>query len=266
MQTTEDELETIHLYVVREEGKRPYTAFPLLCACLCLVSVAVIIWYSALHPAYEQKRLTVPAILLPLKIFTAAVPIIPTGVKTYPAMYAHGVLTITNGSAISQQLLAGLIFSSKQGFEVTTDSSVFVPAGSAEGFGMSMVSAHLLTSGINMSTLSVDQVLGTSLYIRNLSPFMGGRPAYSVKVVTSKDRNAATSKARAVIASQVIGLHYPCREDHFANSNKMIITWHCQFATYKVPSYMRVTAAHLSGKSFFVDVVFVPRPERVWVK
>src|SRR6266567_3218403 len=112
MHIVDDEIETIHVYMVPEEEKRPYTVFPLICAFLCLLGIAAVIMYSAEHPYYEHERLTVPAMFLPLKVFKAEVPIIPTGVKTYPATTAHGTLTITNGSVVSQELPAGLIFTS----------------------------------------------------------------------------------------------------------------------------------------------------------
>src|SRR2546430_595790 len=135
MQAVDDKIETIHLYVVKEQLKKSYTVLPILCAFLCLVGIAVVTLYSAQHPYYEHERLIVPAQFLPLKVFKAEAPIIPTGVKTYPATTAQGTLTITNGSVVSQELPAGLIFTSDQGTEVATDSSVFVPAGSAAGFG-----------------------------------------------------------------------------------------------------------------------------------
>src|SRR5437870_2074049 len=110
MYSVDDKLETIHLYVVREEEKRPYTAFPLFCALLCLVGMAAVTFYSAQHPYYEHERLTVPAQYLPLKVFKGEAPIIPTGVKTYPATYAAGTLTLTNGSVLSETLPSGIIF------------------------------------------------------------------------------------------------------------------------------------------------------------
>src|SRR2546422_10824880 len=103
MHIVDEPIETIHLYVVREE-QRPYTVFPMLCALLCLVGIVAITLYSAQHPYYEHERLTVLATLLPLKVFRAEAPIIPTGVKTYPATYAIGTLTITNGSVLSEVL------------------------------------------------------------------------------------------------------------------------------------------------------------------
>src|SRR5256714_5933497 len=184
MQAVENEVETVHLYVVREHEKKPYTLLPLLCALVCLLGIAAVTLYSAQHPYYEHERLTVPAVALPPKVFTAQSPIIPTGIKTYPATTARGMLTITNGSVETVQLPAGMIFTGKDGIEVITDSPVYVPAGSADSFGMSTVPAHLVTAGINMPRLDIDQVGGTSLYVRNLSPFTGGEPAPSVQIAT----------------------------------------------------------------------------------
>ena len=150
MRVVDDTIETIHLYVVREEEKKPYTLLPLLCALLCLVGIAALTLYSAQHPYYEHKQLTIPAQFLPLQTFKTSQAIVPTGIQTYPATTAQGTLTITNGSVETVQLPSGMIFTGKDGIEAITDSSVYVPAGDAEGFGWSTVSAHLLTSGINM--------------------------------------------------------------------------------------------------------------------
>lgn len=263
MRAVDDEIETIHLYVVREQEKRPYTAFPLVCAFVCLLAIAGITAYSATHPSYEHERLRVPAILLPLKVFTAEVPMIPTGVKTYPATSAHGYLTFSNGSVIGQSIPQGFTIG-----EVATDSAIDVPGATANGFGMATVAAHLLAPGINMPTLSINEVVGASLFIRNLSPFIGGRPAYSVKYITPQDRQTALNKARQSITAQkfrIIGyLTKPCKElENISSLKQVSIVWDCQFATYKVPSYMRVLSAKLVGTQFFVDVVFVARPRPV---
>src|SRR5579885_3540242 len=122
MYAIKDEVETIHLYVVREQPKRPYTAFPLLCAFLCLVGMAALTLYSAQHPSYAHARLQVPAIPIALRVFKAQTPVIPTGIKTYPATYATGVLTFSNGSVIGQSVPAGFTVG-----DVATDSAVYVP-------------------------------------------------------------------------------------------------------------------------------------------
>jgi hypothetical protein len=265
MQTLDEKPETIHLYVVRETEPKP----PILPIVLSALSLIVPLVYCSLIP-YQQPEvravIRVPAVPLAIQTFDATVAIIPTGVKVYPATTAHGVLTITNGSVISQDLPSGMIFTGNPGISVITDTSVYVPAGSAEGFGMSTVSAHLLTSGINLSTLSVNQVVGTSLYVRNLQPFSGGKPAYSVKDVTSQDRQTALTKARGILALQITGLHYPCKETYLQNPKQITMTWRCQFLTYIVPSYMHVTGVTIQGKNLIISVWFIAPYRRTWAK
>lgn len=261
MYQVEDEpIETIHLYVVREGDKRP-SLIPVIISVFAL-SILIAIGISTPYKQPEQRTsLRVPAVLSFMRTFSVAIKIVPTGIKSYPATFAHGTLTITNGSVISQELPKGFIVTADSGIEAAIDQAVFIPAGSANGFGISMVSAHLLTSGINMSTLSINQVIGTSLFVRNLSAFTGGTPAYSVKFITSNDRSLAISNARAIVASKVVGLHYPCQE-----TITNVLIWHCQFITYSVPSYMHVTSVQLQGKEVLIHAWFVPRPRPGWAK
>src|SRR6266566_946990 len=257
MQTVDEQPETIHVYVVREEAARP----PLLPIFLSVIALSALVAVCALTP-YQQPvtRLTirVPAVLLPLKTFTANTAIIPTGVKVYPATTAHGVLTITNGSVIAQVIPAGFRVQN-----VTTDRAVYVPAGSANGYGYAVVPAHALIRGKqgNIPPYAINQVEGSSIYIRNLSAFRGGRDSYSVKVVTPQDRQTALMKARSVLGVQTQGLHYPCREFYSLAQKHIVVTWRCQFVTYYLPPYMHVTGVTISGKNLLIRVWFVARPK-----
>lgn len=266
MQQVEDKIETLHLYVVREEEKQPYTFLPLFFALLCLTGLAAFTLYSGEHPSYEHETLHVPAILLPVQTFKTQVQIIPTGTKTILARTAHGILTITNGSVIGQSLPAGLIFVGNDDISVVTDESVFVPAGSADGYGVATVSAHAMMSGKNgnIPTYAINQVEGSSIYIRNLTAFTGGQDAYSVTIVTPQDCLKALEKARqALIPSSRSGmLLHPCTETVAVAT----LTWQCQFVTYHVPSYMTVTGVRIQGKNLFVNVWFVARPKPMVVK
>ena len=156
----------------------------------------------------------------------------------YPATTAHGILTITNGSVIAQTIPQGFRLGN-----IVTDSSVFVPAGSANGYGYTTVIAHALISGKagNIPAYAINQVEGSSVYIRNLSAFSGGRDSYSVEVVTSHDQQTAVDKARSLLGVQIQGLHYPCREFYVLELKHIIVTWHCQFVTYHLPTYMHIT-------------------------
>ncbi len=153
-----------------------------------------------------------------------------------------------------------MIFSG-HGIEVVTDEAVVVPPGSADGYGVATVSAHALVTGQkgNIEALRINQVFGTSLFIRNLQAFTGGREAYSVKFVTALDRKNALNQARSLLQQKIAGiLARPCREV-ISGSVRVVVTWTCQFVTYSVPSYMKVTGVRVFGKNLFVDVVYEVR-------
>jgi hypothetical protein len=262
MQTVDDTPETIHLYIVREEASRP----PLLPIILSVVALSVLVAFCALTP-YQQPvtRLTIRvlAVLLPLRTFTATTAIIPTGVKVYPATTAHGVLTITNGSIIGQSIPAGFTV---QG--VATDSAVYVPGGNANGYGWAQITAHAGIPGKNgnLPAYAINSVIGSSVYIRNLSSFSGGHDSYSVKYVTAENKQTALIKARNQLAILAVGLRYPCLENHFRNSTKMVLTWRCQFLTYHIPPYMHVSNVQLIGTNFLLSVWYIEHPKHFWVK
>lgn len=266
MQQVEDKIETIHLYVVREEEKRPSTFLPLFFALLCLTGLAAFTIYSGEHPSYEHETLRVPAILLPVKTFTTAVSVIPTGKKTYGATTASGIVTLYSGSDFTQIVPSGFTVISKGGVQFATNSAVTVPAANPPNFGFATVSAHAVVSGKtgNIPAYAINQVEGSTIYLRNLAAFTGGQDAYAVTFVTPQDRSEALEKARQALLPLVRSglLLQPCTETVAVT----MLTWHCQFVTYHVPSYMTVTGVQIQGKNLFVNVWFVARPKPIVVK
>ena len=272
MQAVDNEIETIHLYVVREDNRKPQTLLPVILSVLCLLGIVAVTVYSGNHPYYEHKTIRVPAHFLPIQTFTVTEPVIPTGIKTYPAVQAHGTLTIYNGSILSQRIPQGMIFTASTGVEVIADESAFVPAGDPPYYGIARVSAHVVTAGSqgNIPSYAINEVYGTSLYIRNLHAFKGGKNSYSITVATVQDRQTALDSARAILATQEAKMHeflsYPCNETTQEKHGILRVSWACQYVTYSIPSYMKITALRLVGKSLFVDVVFVPRPRIIQFK
>ncbi len=271
MQTVDERPETIHLYVVREEAPKPQL-FPIF---LSLAALSVLFTFCILSP-YQQPEeravIRIPAVFSPLKTFTTSAKIIPTGIKTYQATAAHGVLTIYNGSVFSQGIPQGMILTSKSGIEIVTNTSVFVPAGNPPNFGIATVSAHAVIAGDqgNIVAQDMNTIFGSSLYIRNLVAFTGGGNSYSVRVETQQDRQTATDNARASLTAQKAKIHeflaYPCKETTLVRKGVLGLSWSCQYVSYSVPSYMKVIHIRLVGKELFVDVVFVPRPRIIVFK
>ncbi len=263
-QVNDAPMETLHIYFEREQPPLP----SLLPVFLSVVALSLLIAICVLSPSQQPEQrasIRVPAVLLPPRTFTAQTPVIPTGVHTYPATTAHGTLMITNGSVISQTLPAGLSFISNSGLSVITDTAVFVPAGSANGYGAAYVSAHAIVSGQagNIPALAVDTVEGSSVYVRNVAAFQGGRDAYSVKFATSQDRQTALIQARRALTIQSAGLHYPCVE---SINGAVRVTWRCQFVTYQISAFYHVTGVKITGKNVLLAVWFVVRPVHIWVK
>ncbi|SRR6266705_4215712 len=259
MQTVDEQPETIHLYVVREEAPRP-SLLPIFLSVFALSLIVAIVVLAPYQQPVTRAVIRVPAVPHAIKTFTAQTPVIPTGIKTYPATTAHGVLTITNGSIIAQVIPAGFTISN-----VATDYATYVPAGNANGYGYATVRAHALVHGKggNFARLAINQVIGSSVYIRNLSSFTGGHDSYSVKYVNAQDKQTALTKARSALTIMSTGLHYPCLE---SISGSTSVTWHCQMLTYHIPAFYHVTGVRIVGKNLLISVWFVARPVRIWVK
>src|SRR5260370_7843534 len=171
MQTVDEELETIHLYIVREEEARP-SVLPIILSVLALSLLVSLCVFSPYQQPEERLAIRIPAVFFPVKSFTSSVHIIPTGIKAYPATNAHGVLTIYNGSILSQQLPQGMILTSTNGIEIVTDESIFISAGNPPYYNIATVSAHAAPAAHpgNLTTLSIHQPHPTPLYPPNLQP------------------------------------------------------------------------------------------------
>lgn len=268
----QEQMETIHLYVVREEEQPPRP--PLLPLALSLLLLVTVVVVGVLAPSTQPETRTtirVPAVLLPLKTFSASVNVIPTGIKTYPATTAHGILTITNGSILAEELPQGIILTGKDGVEVVTDAAVFVPAGSAAGYGVATISAHAAIAGTsgNIAVLDIDSVAGTALYIRNLRPFTDGAESYAVRVMTAQDRQKALAHARVTLLRQTLSglLARPCLE-HVTGITSLHVVWTCQLVTYRVPPLLRVRVQQVQviGSIVFLTIIYVPRPQHLETK
>jgi hypothetical protein len=126
------------------------------------------------------------------------------------------------------------------------------------------VAAHALISGKvgNIPAYTINQVVGSSIYIRNLSAFSGGHDSYTVQYVTAQDKPAALASAREQLAIVAVGLHYPCLESSLRTS----LTWRCQMLTYHIPAFYHVTGVRIIGKNLLIDVWFVARPNYRWTR
>jgi hypothetical protein len=273
MQTVDEQpLETIHLYVVREEETRPSGRLPIILSLICLLVIVGICLFSPNYPTYEHKTIQVPAIFLPMNFFTTQQRIIPTGIKTYPPTTAHGTLTVYNGSILSERIPQGMIFSTGNSVEVITNASVSIPAGNTPYYGFATIPAHSVVKGQqgNIPAFAINNTFGTSLYIRNEHAFTGGANGYAVSALTMHDRQIAMGIARASLTAQVAHINaflaIPCHESSAEKNGVVTLSSSCQFVTYAVAPFMHVTHITLTGNYLVLDVVFVARPRIIQFK
>lgn len=263
----QEEIETLHLYISREEIQ-PTPRLLWLPPAIALFVLSALVTLCVSSP-YRQPVmravLHVQAVYLPLQTYTTSAQIKATGVKVYPATVAHGTLVITNGSVVAAMLPAGMIFTSNDGTEVITQTSVYVPAGSVQGYGYATVRAQAIQGGKqgNIAALSLNAVYGTSLYVRNLTAFKGGRNAFSVKIITAQDRQNAITIARASVrlpqTRSNVFQAYPCSEYTSEKNSRITLSWACQYVTFALPPYLHITAFQLVGKNVVVETWYRPR-------
>lgn len=252
-------METIHLYYESEEPQVPRSGNDVWVVLFALACFVLILWkVCSLPPSLET--VTVSVHFLPLQRFSVAEKIIPTGVKIYPATSATGTLTIYNGSFLSERIPQGLILTTSNGVAIVTDESVAVPAGNPPNYGMAAVSAHALVSGTrgNIPADAMNQIYGSSLYVRNLAAFSGGKQGYSITYTTPQDRDTALEMARAILSSLVPQkmLDAPCSE----SVKSSLVTWVCQYITFTPPVFFRVVGVQVRGKQVIVYGFPVMRP------
>src|SRR5579859_1663333 len=179
-QVQDEPVERLYLNVVREDERPPVLFLPIALSALSLLLVLAVGVLFPYRPLVVRQTVRVPAFLLPVRTFRSTVAVQPTGIHTFPATRASGVLTITNGSILAQHFPAGMIFTAANGTEVVTAQAVDVPASNGVSFGVASVSAQAVAPGAggDLAPLAIDAVYGTSLYVRNPQPFTGGQDSY----------------------------------------------------------------------------------------
>jgi hypothetical protein len=199
---------------------------------------------------------TVPATFF-TRLYSASASIIPTGKQDYPPTQASGMITIYNGSILSQSLPKGFIITSADGVEMITDASVIIPPGNPPAYGTATVLAHAVTGGAagNIAPLDINQNYGGALYLRNLSPFTGGKDGYSVASTTEQNKQTARDKAASDVANAVIRtpLLVSCRSSEKVTTT-VTITLSCQYVMYKKPANVQVLSEKVIGNTVVLEV------------
>lgn len=119
-----------------------------------------------------------------------------TGSGTQPATTAQGTITLYNALSIAQTIPAGTLLVGADGVQVTTDSTVTIPAGNAPTEGEINVTAHTLQPGPagNIPALDIDApCCRAEVIAKNTDAFTGGQNARSYQAVSTQDIQAVAT-------------------------------------------------------------------------
>jgi len=274
------EMKTIHVYMVpepepeeepEEQGRFSWPGWPRIGQrCVQLVAMALLAIFCTAYssPAYRIRTISVPARFLPGETIAANAAIVPTGVKTIPARQARGILTVYNGSILQETLPAGFIVTSQSGIEIATDQAVVVPAANLPEPGVATVQAHAVVAGSqgNIAASSISTNVGSSLVIKNLTAFSGGRDARTEKYITAEDKNNALAAARQKVEQEQLAATHPgvlvgCTETARVETSSVRVAWACQYATWAAPQGAQVLSARVQGTRVVLQVREVVVPQ-----
>jgi hypothetical protein len=208
----QEPLETYHVYswgdslLIRKEEepfidstpvKQPRDNHTLIMMSVCSCVMALFILFIPTSPITQQITL-VHAFSIPRDVRSFTLPpvtrsesrtIVTTGIGHTAATYAHGYLTLYNGSFTQQDIPANMIFRAGS-VEIVTDAAITIPEGNPPTYGQATISAHALNAGVagNIRPYQVDQqCCFSAVKAINETPFYGGRDARDYRIVTKQD-------------------------------------------------------------------------------
>ncbi|HEU5378566.1 MAG TPA: hypothetical protein VFV38_24355 [Ktedonobacteraceae bacterium] len=259
----EDEKETLYVYVYEDDPRKPRRSpdtrdtIIALCGLIVLLLCIFGLCLLPIPPVYTIQTITLPARFTAQEV-KASVAIIPTGSQTYPAMQAHGVLTIYNGSSFVQALPSGFIVATQSGIEIATDQPITIPGAHLPTPGKASVSAHAVHPGASGNIVSdaIQAMYGPDIEIRNISAFTGGQDTYTKSYATHEDQQKAldTARQQLTIKRPVGLLARPCTETVKQSESSVSVSWQCQYAMYQAPRGVQVLSVHVSGNKVILTV------------
>lgn len=267
----EEEIETRYIYIYdKDPEKRRWPELDrrrIGNRCMQFLALVILVGFCVVQgpPIYQIQTVTVPARFLPVVRLTASAKVVATGIKIIPATHAHGTLTIYNGSILREFLPAGFLVTTQKGIEVATNQAMVIPAANPPAFGVATVPAHTVEAGSqsNVAAGAIYQDDSSSLIIRNLVSFTGGKDASTVHVVQGSDRDAAIAEVKARVEAERPTselLARPCTETVRQTETQVTVQLDCQYVLYHVLSGARVLSVHVEGNTVIVRLQTVVWP------
>jgi hypothetical protein len=150
-----------------------------------------------------------------------------TGSGYQPAQAAHGWITLYNALPDAQTIPAGTLIIGQDGTQVTTDTTVTIPAANAPLEGQASVSAHATAPGPagNMAALDINgPCCRADVIAKNPAPFTGGQNARSFQAVSAQDIKGASAALATSVTQEVTAAY----QAELADGESLLTPVSCQ--------------------------------------
>ncbi len=215
----EEQIETLHLYVIPEDDLSPdvppkpdYLACIITTLCfLCLIGQLASTLFFPVPNHDISFSLTINGFPLQPVIKTAKVKVTATGMGHSNATYASGTITFYNGAIYTQIIPFGTILKGADGIAVVTDTQAIIPSATQTTpptYGYTSVPAHALSPGTAGNIAAGDINMAccvTSVIAQNPSAFTEGKNARDYTYLTRADVATALSTVSS-LQNQTIAL------------------------------------------------------------
>ena len=161
----------------------------------------LILLYTKAIPATTTAPLDLPTRPLVPVTLTRSATRATTGTGHQDATRATGTLTFYNGLSTMQRVPA-TVLTGRDGVQVTVAQPVAIPAALPPQFGETTVPVAATNPGAagNSAADDVSLALSSSLTVKNLSAFTGGRDARTYRAVAPKDLRTLTTTVNGTLA------------------------------------------------------------------
>ncbi len=186
---------------------------------------------ATIHIAAQTNQLTanqIPGRLLPSFTLSQLETVKTTGIGHQAATSSQGYITFYNGLLVSQTVSAGTILTGRDGVQVITDQTAFLPAGNPPIYGQVTIFAHVIVPGRagNIQAYDVKSAFSSSILAKNLQPFYGGKDARTYSMVSQADIDNVVTHLKPSLTQSIQGAF-----SIQLTTGEALITPHCVLKT-----------------------------------
>lgn len=233
MVNEEEQIETLHLFVLREDQLPPPPdygglAMALFCGLVLASILGLLLFWPKTEPTISFST-TIPTFRLPAGRASLSLVIPATGKGHTSTTQASGAISFYNGQIYTQIIPAGTILKGRDGVAVITEAQATIPPAAQTTpptYGQTSVAAHTLMAGSagNIAAGDINEpCCVTSVIAQNPYPFTGGRDPRDYTYLSVQDvAGAQAAHIRQLEAAAEARFATPIALDRHCTTTSMV--------------------------------------------